>query len=109
MAGTWVMDISYFLDENGEMILEPPEVRELAEYLVAIIVMASYPDPEYPPEYQVFCRRSPNSKPCLEELIVYIDPETDVIFWKCPKCEERGLISNWQGTIWDMSNVGGVH
>jgi hypothetical protein len=105
MADTWVMDITHFLDEKGEMITEPRQARRLAEYLAAIIVMASYPDPDYPPEYRVSCRRRPNRKPCLEEIVGYVDPETDEIFWKCPKCEDRGLISNWQGTIWDMSDA----
>jgi hypothetical protein len=99
------MDITHFLDEKGEMITEPRQARRLAEYLAAIIVMASYPDPDYPPEYRVSCRRRPNRKPCLEEIVGYVDPETDEIFWKCPKCEDRGLISNWQGTIWDMSDA----
>jgi hypothetical protein len=104
MADTWVTDITHFLDEKGEIIAEPIEARKIAEYFAAIIVMASYPDPEYPPEYRVLCRRRPNRKPCNEEIIGFVDPETDDIYWKCPKCEDRGLISNWQGTIWDMSD-----
>jgi RNA polymerase subunit RPABC4/transcription elongation factor Spt4 len=23
----------------------------------------------------------------------------------CPKCNDRGIISNWRGTIWDMSDA----
>lgn len=42
MADTWITDIAHFLDENGEMIKEPPQARKLGEYLAAIIVMASY-------------------------------------------------------------------
>jgi hypothetical protein len=106
MAETWMIDITHFLDEDGEMISEPPQARKLAEYFAAIIMMTSYPDQEYPPEYRVCCRRRPNRKPCLEEIISYIDPETDEIFWKCPKCGDRGLISNWRETIWDMSDAG---
>jgi hypothetical protein len=104
MADTWVTDITHFLDENGDMITEPRQARKLGEYLAAIIVMASFIEPEHPEKYQVFCRRRPNRNPCLGEIAGYIDPETDDIFWKCPKCGDRGLISNWQGTIWDMSD-----
>ena len=106
MAGAWITDITHFLDEQGEMIKEPFEAREMAEYFAAIIVMATYPEPEYPTEYKISCRRGP---PCLEEIIAGVDPETDEIFWKCLKCGECGLISNWQGTIWDMSEIDGVH
>lgn len=75
----------------------------MEEYLAAI--MASYPDPDYSPEYRVSCRRRPNRKPCLEEIVGYVDPETDEIFWKCPRCGDQGLISKWQRTIWDMSDA----
>lgn len=46
MADTWVTDISHFLDEEGEIISGPPRARKLAEYLTAIILMASFPEPD---------------------------------------------------------------
>jgi hypothetical protein len=104
VADTWYTDITHFLDDNGDMIKEPPQARKLAEYLAAIIVMASFPDPDYPPEYRVSCRRRPNRKPCLTEIAGWLDPETDDVVWICPVCQDRGIISNWKGTIWDMSN-----
>ena len=105
MSDTWVIDITHFLDDSGEITSESFQARKLAEYFAAIIVMASYPDPEYPPQYRVSCRRRPNRKPCFEEIAGFVDPETDDIVWMCPKCGDHGLISNWRGTIWDMSNV----
>lgn len=106
MADTWITDITHFLDDDGEIISEPAQARKFGEYLAAIIVMSSYPEPEYPAEYRVNCRRRPNRKPCQEEIVGFVDHETDDIVWMCPKCNDRGLISNWQGTIWDMSNAG---
>ena len=105
MADTWITDLTHFLDENGEMIKEPPQARKLGEYLAAIVVMASYPDPEYPPEYKVLCRRRPKRKPCLTEIAGWLDPETDDVVWICPVCQDKGIISNWRGTIWDMRVV----
>lgn len=104
MADTWTTDITDFLDDDGEMILEPQEARKLAEYFATIILMVSYPDPEYPPEYLVKCRRKPNRKPCHEEIAGWIEPESDDIYWICPKCNDRGRISNWRGTMWDISD-----
>lgn len=109
MADTWITDISHFLDEEGEIIPGPPRARKLAEYLTAIIVMASFPEPEYPPEYLVRCRRRPNRKPCREEIVGFVDPETDDIVWMCPACGDRGLTCNWRGTMWNMSGAEGVH
>lgn len=109
MAATWITDISHFLDEEGEIISGTPRARKLAEYLSAIVVMASFSEPEYPPEYRVMCRRRPNRKLCREEIVGFVDPETDDIVWMCPVCGDRGVISNWRGTIWDMSGAEGVH
>ena len=108
MADTWFTDITHFLDENGDMIKEPSQARKLGEYLAAIIAMASYPDPEYPPEYKVSCRRRPNRKPCLTEIAAWLDPDNDDVVWICPVCQDKGLISNWRGTMWDMSDVGDI-
>ena len=108
MSDTWITDITHFLDENGELISKPSQALKLGEYLSAIIVMASYPEPEYPSDYIVGCRRRPNRKPCLEEIVGFVDPETDDIVWMCPKCGECGKISNWRNTIWDMTDSGEV-
>jgi hypothetical protein len=109
MANTWVTDITHFLDEEGKIVSEPSQARKIAEYFAAIIVMASYPDPEYPPEYRVSCRRRPSRKPCLDEIVGFVDLETDDIVWMCPACGDRGFISHWRGTIWDMSEAEGFH
>jgi len=108
MADTWITDITHFLDETGEMITEPKEARKLAEYFASIIIMSSHPEPEYPPEYKVLCRRRPKRKPCLTEIAGWLDPETDDVVWICPKCRDKGIISNWRGTIWDMSDSVGL-
>lgn len=105
MADTWITDITDYLDDNGEIIAEPAQARTLAEYFVAIILMASFPEPEYPPEYKVPCRRRPGRKPCLEEIAAWVEPESEDIYWICPKCQDRGRISNWRGTIWDLSDA----
>ena len=107
MSDTWITDITHFLDDKGEMITEPLPAARMGEYFAAIIVMASHPEPEYPSEYRVACRRKPNRKPCLEEIVGFVDPETDEITWMCPKCKDHGRISNWRGTIWDMSHSDG--
>ena len=102
MSDTWMIDMNHFLDEDGEIILEPAQARILGEYAAAIVLMASFPDADYPPEYKVRCRRRPNRKPCNEEIAGWMFQESDDIFWICPKCNDRGLISNWKDTMWDL-------
>ncbi len=105
MADTWITDITHFMDEEGNIITEPLAAAKLGAYFAAIIVMASYIEPEFPEKYRVYCRRKPKRKLCLGEILGYMDPDTDKIVWQCPKCGDRGIISNWQGTIWDMRSA----
>ena len=108
MSDTWITDITHFLDKDGHIVTEPAQAKQLGDYFAAIVMMASFPDPDYPPEYKVLCRRRPNRKPCKEEIAGWIEPDSDDIFWICPKCQDRGRISNWRGTIYDMSDIGDV-
>jgi len=62
MADTWITDLTHFLDENGEMIKEPPQARKLGEYLAAIVVMASYP-PNIPPNTRFCAAEDRNGSP----------------------------------------------
>ena len=104
MADTWLTDITHFLDENGEIITKPSQAKVMAEYFAAIIMMVSFPEPEYPPEYKVSCRRRPNKKTCQKEIVGWIEPESEDIYWICPKCQDRGRLRNWRGTMWDLSD-----
>jgi hypothetical protein len=109
MGNTWVVDFSHFLDEHGDVVPLPETAHPLFEQLTAIIVMASHLDSDASPEYQIFCRRRPNRKPCTGVIQADLDPETDNIVWWCPVCKDTGVISNWQGTMWDMSDAGIEH
>ena len=109
MAGSYTTDITHFLDEEGNLISAPAQARRLAEHLTAIIVMASFPDPELPPEYQAYCHRRPNRKPCKTGLLGFVLPDSDTIAWLCPRCGHNGLITGWRGTMWDMSAAEVAH
>lgn len=104
MPDIWTIDLNHFLDEVGDLITEPKEAGILGEYFAAIVLMVSFPDIEHPPEYNVRCRRRPKRQPCMAEIAGWIEPESDDIFWVCPKCHDSGRISNWRGSIWDMSD-----
>ena len=106
MSYTWITNFTDYLEEAGDIISGPTKAKTLAEYFSAIVFMVSYPDIEYPPEYSVTCRKRPKRRPCLGEIFGFVDPEADDIIWMCPKCYDRGLISNWRGTMWDLSDSG---
>lgn len=105
MGDTWVVDLTHFLDEEGAIAPPKGPARRLAEHMVAIVAMASRPEIIPPPEYHVRCRRRPGRKPCLGMIEVDLDPETENIAWWCPVCDDNGYISNWKGTMWDLSKA----
>ena len=103
MSTTWITDLDDFLDENGDVAELPLHAQRLFAHVTAIIVMATNPEAEAPPEYLVRCRRRPNHKWCPGLIQTDQDPETGEIIWWCPVCNDTGVISSWQGTIWDLS------
>jgi hypothetical protein len=50
----------------------------------------------------------PRVRKLAEYLTSIIVMASDIV-WMCPVCGDHGLISNWRGTIWDMSGAEGVH
>lgn len=108
MTDSYITDITDFLDENGDIEIEFGVGQRFAEYLTSIISMVSHPPP-LPIEFNVKCRRKPKRKPCKGILQGGTDPVTDMILWWCPECLESGYISNWQGTMWDLSDAMGIN
>ena len=107
LAATYMTDITDFLDEYGDIAVESGPGLRFAEYLTSIISMISHPPP-LPEEFKVKCRRRPHRKPCNGIIEGDEDPETGELVWWCPECLDNGTISNWQGTIWDLSDAWGV-
>ena len=53
------------------------------------------------------CRRRPGRQRCPGRIHVRIGKEDPPeIHWACPRCEENGIIRNWQGSAWDLADVG---
>lgn len=105
MGDTWVTDLIHFLNEDGSIAPTEGPARRLAEHLVAIVAMISRPELIPPAEYRVRCRRRPGRKPCTGLIQADLDPKTEDIDWWCPVCGDKGCISNWKGTMWDLTNA----
>jgi predicted PhzF superfamily epimerase YddE/YHI9 len=85
----------------------PEPARRLTEYLGSIIEKASLFLPEQWGGTNMRCRRRPGRKRCPGRIHVRIGKEDPPeIHWACPRCEENGIIRNWQGSAWDLSDVG---
>ena len=109
MGDTWIVDLSVFLDEEGNLMPPGGPGRRVAEHMCAIVAMASWPELVIPASFHVRCRRRPGRKPCTGMIEFDWDPENDDIEWWCPVCQDNGRISNWRGTLWDMTEADEWH
>ena len=109
MGDRWYTNLNVFLDENGEIAAPKGPARKLAEHITAIVAMATRPEIITSQEYQVRCRRRPGRKPCPGIIEADFDPEDYRIMWRCPVCDDCGYISNWQGSMWDLSEADVFH
>lgn len=109
MGDTWYVNLNIFLDESGAIAVSTGPARKLAEHITAIVAMASRPEIIPLQEYQVRCRRRPGRKPCPGIIEADFDPEDERIVWWCPVCEDNGFISNWKGSMWDLSDANVFH
>lgn len=105
MRDTWVTDISQLFDELGDIAPVSGTSLRFTEYLLSIISLISHPVP-VPEERNVTCSRRPHKIRCKGLIEGHIDPNTKSIVWRCPICGDNGIITNWQGTLWDMSDAG---
>jgi hypothetical protein len=86
--------------------IEPADTKILAEFLTDIVFMASLPDKKIPSEFMVQCHCLVHHEKCLGKIVGLINPVTDDIMWVCLTCIDHGLISNWRGSMWDLSETG---
>ena len=49
------------------------------------------------------CRRRPRQKACRGYLSCSVVDQHDVVTWNCTACNDRGVISGWRGTRWDLT------
>jgi hypothetical protein len=102
MPNTWIIDITHYLDEHGAIVTAPAPARRLAEHFAAIVRAVTCEPCEAAIASIVRCRRRPGRKPCPGQIRAAITLDDQMnIAWECPSCGDKGLISNWHGTIWD--------
>ena len=101
---TMITNIQHFLDENGDVPNLTTEAQELLNFLGDIIIPATI---EYDRPITVAdtkCLTVSNGESCPGEIEVWVYAENNQIGWECLECEEEGIISNWERTLWDRRN-----
>jgi hypothetical protein len=103
----WVINIQHWLDETmtGPGV---PQLNQKVKKLAEIITYATSITAELPVGSIPKCWRRPKRKPCQGELDILVDRSTGQIQWLCPICNDEGIITGWEGLIWDMLDVSNI-
>jgi hypothetical protein len=106
MANTWIIDLTHYLDEHGAIVTVPSPARRLAEHFGAIVRAVTWDPVGAETGSSVRCRRRPGRKRCPGQIraAITLDDGMDIV-WECPSCGDNGLISNWDGTMWDCLDI----
>lgn len=102
MRGALITNLTHFLDDQGRIAPPSGPARRLAEFLAHIVATMTHDLDE--PLAPIRCRRRPGRKPCLGNLDANFGAG-DEILWNCPQCDDHGVITHWQGSFWDLTNV----
>jgi len=95
-----VSDLTHFLNMPDEA---PGPVRRLAEHFAAIVRAATAANRVADPWTSALpCRRRPGRRPCPGRLALAAGPPPAPIRWCCSACDDEGVISNWEGSIYDL-------
>ena len=100
MGDTWITDMSHFDYPEEDADGVPREAVRIATYF-ASLVEGTVGGPRLGGATGVRCRRRPGWLPCSGVIVSELHPSGHELRWRCPVCEDNGVISNWAGTRWD--------
>ena len=95
-------NMHHFLDENGAISeVLPKPARDAANFLGAIVLsVLSEPWKDYV-DTDISCRSTYMQGACSGKIVGCLFRSTNTIMWECPACGSGGMISGWEGTLWD--------
>ncbi len=94
-----VSDLNHFLDLPGDT---PGPARRLAGHLSNIVRAATAGDAGTAWESALPCQRRPGNRRCPGRMIVLRTEAGAPIRWQCSVCDDEGVISNWEDSLFDL-------
>ena len=105
MGDTWIIDMTHYADIRDPVKKVPMPARQIGEFFGLIVSAASaWPYPGVLMPSTVACRRHPSHKACPGHIDILRAENDGDIRWHCSACDDNGLIHNWTGTPWDLSD-----
>jgi len=94
----YISKMIHFLDETGNIPKKmPKEARELASFFALIVDETTKQKSSVDIQTDIRCFEKQCDGMIQSEILI----EDDAIHWVCPKCQNEGILSEWQGTKWD--------
>ncbi|MES2206763.1 MAG: hypothetical protein V4525_08210 [Pseudomonadota bacterium] len=87
-------DIRHFLDTKGAIALKSKPDLKFAEFIGSLIAASTFSSTKTANSCCFICGSHVTS----------VVSHTEHIAWQCNSCNEEGVISNWQGTLWDLTD-----
>lgn len=98
-----VTDLHHYLDMPPDT---PGPAQRLAEHLGNIVRAATAGDAGTAWESMLPCRRRPANRACPGRMIVLRTEAGAPIRWQCSACDDTGVISNWEDSLFDLRRRG---
>lgn len=98
----YVTDLSHLLGPAGEPAAG--SAGKLARYFGLVVEAGSIMKRGEGRYIPMRCSNPVRRKTCASQLIA-ARPEDGTVEWECPGCGERGSVSNWSGTSFDLGSV----
>ena len=99
-----ITNIRKFMDGDKIAKKMPAEAKEQLAFLSAIIEEATLAYGQQKTVSIAGCRNDNNGDICFGDIEVWVYAENNHIGWKCIKCGNDGVITDWEGTPWDKRN-----
>ncbi|KKK61717.1 hypothetical protein LCGC14_3011540 [marine sediment metagenome] len=99
----WSVNLQHFLDASGSTATTPPEARELADHFGAIVAAVTLDFTGKLVEIDAVTCRNTKVANCNGKIVACLGDELTSVDWYCDKCDDSGLITGWEDTLWDCT------
>ena len=99
----WSTNMQHFLDKKESTDQIPVEVKELADHFGAIVAAITLDFTGRAIEVSGIKCRNSKSPGCTGPIIGYLGQNLQSIDWHCEGCDDSGVITGWDGTLWDCT------
>ena len=93
----FIVDLRHYLDDKGAIGPRSGPGLDMANFMTGVVACGT--------NLNASCARPPPCIECTSAGVRVVMDESSRVYWQCCACDEDGVISNWQDTLWDMTDA----